>query len=322
MLAFAKATDGRLPKVCALPFQIGDQPMQFGVSSYSFQPLLQRQEITLEGVFDQIAQSGGSHMELATLTIGPGLEAMMDYELVDDAQTLTRLRAASDASGVALSGLCIPASFVGDDARPQIDRAKRYIDLCADLGVGFLRTDVVPWAMRPESAAQVESLFPAITTACIELADHARARDVVLSIENHGFLMNGSERCLRLIHAVNSDHFRMTLDIGNMLCVDEDPEIGVANMLPQTGFLHVKDFLVRKTYPGPGWLETLGGRHIVGTVFGFGDVAVRDIARQVVAAGYDGFVSLEFEGNEPTLMGVDTGLKNVIRIFNEARGSA
>ena len=296
--------------------------MEFGVSSYSFQKLLTKQEITLEGVFDQIARSGGTHMELATMTIGTGPDAMMDYELHEDAEIRRRLEAASRDSGVALSGLCIPASFIDEDRaarRAQIDRVKRYIDLCADVGVGFLRTDVVPWSMRPESYAQIEALFPVIVEGCTEVAEHAAARGVVASIENHGFLMNGSERCRRLVQAVDSSHFRMTLDIGNFLCVDEDPFVAVNNCLGIASYVHVKDFLTRKHYPGPGWLETLGGRHIVGTVFGFGDVETRAIVRRILQSGYDGYVSLEFEGNEPPLMGCDTGLKNVIRIFDEVR---
>ncbi|MBE9637341.1 sugar phosphate isomerase/epimerase family protein [Salipiger mangrovisoli] len=296
--------------------------MQFGVSSYSFQPLLRRQEITLEGVFEQIAASGGTHMELATLTIGHDLEAMMDYELYEDAGTRGRLEAAAANTGIVLSGLCIPASFIGEETgtrRAQIDRAKRYVDLCADMGVGFLRTDVVPWALRPESYAQVEALFPVITEACIELADHAAARGVVTSIENHGFLMNSSERCRRLVHAVDSPNFRMTLDVGNFLCVDEDPLMATQSCLDIASFVHVKDFLRRKRYPGPGWLETLGGRHIVGTVFGFGDLDTHALVRAILRSGYDGYVSLEFEGNEPTLMGCDTGLANVIRIFSEVK---
>lgn len=285
--------------------------MRFGVSSYSFLPLLRSGEITLEGVFERVAAFGGTHVELATLTIGQ-MDAMMDYELCDDAATLKRLEAATADSGMALSGLCIPASVIGEDRDAQIARVKRYIDLCGGLGVRFLRTDVVPWSMRPESQRQVESLFPVITDACVELAEHAAGQGVTLSVENHGFLMNGSERCLRLIEAVGSDHFRMTLDIGNFLCVDEDPEVAVQRCLPVTGFLHVKDFLHRKTLPGPGWLETQHGRHIVGTVFGFGDLDTRAIMARVLASGYNGFVSLEFEGNEPTLMGVETGLRNAM----------
>ena len=294
--------------------------MQFGISSYSFQPLLRRQEISLEGVFEQIAASRGTHMELATMTIGQSPETMMEYELYEDAETRRRLEAAAENSGVALSGLCIPASFIDDDAatrRAQIDRAKRYVDLCADIGVGFLRTDVVPWALRPESYVQVEALFPIIVEACLEVAEHSASRGVVTSIENHGFLMNSSERCRRLVQAVDSPNFRMTLDVGNFLCVDEDPLVATRNCLDIASFVHVKDFLLRKRYPGPGWLETLGGRHIVGTVFGFGDLETREIVRAILSSGYDGYVSLEFEGNEPTLMGCDTGLANVIRIFDE-----
>ena len=296
--------------------------MKFGVSSYSFRPLLQRQEITMEGVFDQIVASGGTHLELATLTVGEAAGPMETYELRKDAATRAILDAASRNSGIEISGICIPASFIDEDQtarRAQIDRAKGYIDLCAEMGVGFLRTDVVPWALRPDSYAQVEALFPVIIGACRELADHAKAQGVVLSIENHGFLMNSSERCRRLIHAVDSPNFRMTLDIGNFLCVDEDPLIATRNCLDLASYVHVKDFLWRRHYPGPGWLETMGGRHSVGTVFGFGDGETRASVEAILRSGYDGYVSLEFEGNAPSLMGCDTGLANVIRIFDEVK---
>lgn len=296
--------------------------MKFGLSSYSYQPLLRSGQLTLDGVCEAIAASGGTHVELAVHTIGPQQADQMAYDLGSDADTRAMVAAAAENSGIEISGLCIPASFIDEDPvarRAQIDRAKRYVDLCADMGVGYLRTDVVPWSMRGDSQAQVEALYPMVIEACQELAEHSAARGVISSIENHGFLMNGSERCRRLIAAVGSDHFRMTLDIGNFLCVDEDPEIAVRNCLGDAAFVHVKDFLVRKAYPGPGWLQTTGGRHIVGTVFGFGDVAVRDIVADVLKSGYDGYVSLEFEGNEPTQMGCDTGLKNVIRIFEEVK---
>jgi sugar phosphate isomerase/epimerase len=45
------------------------------------------------------------------------------------------------------------------------------------------------------------------------------------------------------------------------------------------------------------------------------------ILEAVVASGYDGFVSLEYEGNEPTLFGCETGLANIRRMLGEIRGA-
>lgn len=37
---------------------------------------------------------------------------------------------------------------------------------------------------------------------------------VTASIEDHGFFMNSSERVKRLLQAVDSPNFKMTLDVG------------------------------------------------------------------------------------------------------------
>lgn len=73
--------------------------------------------------------------------------------------------------------------------------------------------------------------------------------------------------------------------------------------------------------PGPGQgRRRLTGSSSGGSVFGFGDLPVKSLLKSVVDPGYDGFVSLEYEGNEPTLFGCQTGLANArSRLFAELR---
>jgi sugar phosphate isomerase/epimerase len=216
----------------------------------------------------------------------------------------------------------MPANFIDGsaaDRAAQIELVKRYVEVCDRLGARFLRHDVVPWALRADTA-MFEREFAVLTDACQQIASHAARYGVTTSVEDHGFFMNSSERIKRLIHAVNLPNFKMTLDVGNFLCVDEDALTATRACLPHVSFLHLKDFYVRRTSPGPGWLETLGGQYIRGSVFGFGDVETRMILQSVVASGYDGFVSLEYEGGEPTLFGCETGLANIRRMLAEIRG--
>lgn len=293
--------------------------MKLGLSSYSFRPLMVSGEMQIEHLFDWLKENGADHLELATLSVAP-VNGDMEYELGSDAPMLERIRAASARTGVAVSGICIPASFIDPTTRQaQIGRAERYVELCASLGVGFLRLDVVPWSLRHDTAA-FERHFPEIVAACQQIAAHAERHGVIASVEDHGFFMNSSERIKRLLHAVNSPNFKMTLDVGNFLCVDEDTLTGTRASLPHASFVHLKDFYVRRTSPGPGWLETTGKQYIRGSVFGFGDLPTRLILEAVVASGYDGFVSLEYEGNEPTLFGCQTGLENIRRMLGEIKG--
>lgn len=295
--------------------------MQIGLSSYSFRPLLANGSMSVESLFDWLVTHQAAHLEIATFSFAAaGAEA--SYDLTEDAAVIARLEAAVERTGVPISGLCMGASFLGSAAEraAQIAAVKRHVELCSRLGAGFLRHDVVPWAYRLTDMAEFEREFAGIVAACAEIADFAKGYGVVTSVEDHGFFMNSAERLLRLHHAVGRDNFKLTVDVGNFLCVDDNPDVATRRTLPVAGFVHVKDFYVRQTEPGPGWLTTHGGQFIRGSVFGYGDLNARGLMQAIVASGYDGFLSLEYEGNEPTLFGCETGLDSIRRLLAEIRG--
>lgn len=295
--------------------------MKLGLSSYSFRPLLANGTLQIEGMFDWMKANGAEHLEIATFSFSPpGEEA--DYDLTKDTATLERLTAASARTGIPISGLCLGAKFAFVDAaerRAQIEQVKRHVELCKRLGVGLLRHDVVIWSQRLKQAAEFEGVFAGIVEACQEIADFAAGHGVTTSVEDHGFFMNGSGRIQRLLHAVDRSNFKFTVDVGNFLCVDEDAVVATRASLADASFVHLKDFYVRRSSPGAGWLETLGGQFIRGSVFGFGDLDTKTILSDIVASGYDGFVSLEYEGGEPSLFGCETGLANIRRMLAQIR---
>ena len=293
--------------------------MRIGFSSWNFRPLMAAGEMQIEEMFAWTSRVGGEHLELAAHSFAPTPDDLT-FEIGADAELFGRLRASSTQTGVPISGICISATFIDPSQRQfQVERAKRYVETCDRLGIRFLRHDVVPWARRLKDTAEFEREFPGIAEACGEIARHASRYGIVTSVEDHGFFMNGSDRIKRLLHAVNLENFRMTLDVGNFLCVDEDPLIATTACLGHAVFLHLKDFAVRRTYPGPGWFETYGRQYILGSIFGFGDLDVRTMLGRVLQSGYDGFASLEFEGNEPILFGCQTGLDNLRRILGEIK---
>lgn len=53
--------------------------------------------------------------------------------------------------------------------------------------------------------------------------------------------------------------------------------------------------------PVGGWFGTRGGNYLRGTVIGHGVVPVRACVHILQNAGYDGYLSVEFEGREETL---------------------
>lgn len=292
--------------------------MKIGLSSYSFRPMLTDGRMTLETLFDWLREHGAEHLEIATFSFAtPGTEA--GYDLSADEAVLKRLEAAVARTGVPISGFCLGASFLGqgDERAAQIDLVKRHVELCARFGAGFLRHDVTPWALQLSDMGEFETAFSSIVEGCREVAEFGARHGVVTSVEDHGFFMNGAERLLRLQHAVGHANFKLTVDVGNFLCVDDNPYVATRRTLPHAAFVHVKDFYTRRSEPGPGWLKTAGGEFIRGSVFGYGDLDTKALLESVVASGYDGFLSLEYEGAEPTLFGCEVGLKNIRRMLKE-----
>ncbi|MDJ0354016.1 sugar phosphate isomerase/epimerase family protein [Pseudarthrobacter sp. PH31-O2] len=296
--------------------------MKIGFSSFSFSDKMLTGKMSIVDVIEWIGRSDGEHLELATVSFSPkGTDTVWSFG--DDPDLIEAIRSSAATNGVELSGMCIPADFIGepDDRAAQIERVKDHIRLSDSLGIRYFRHDVTQWARKIRDVSDFEENFATIVDASAEIARFAAKYGIQTSVENHGFYMNGSEHVRRLIAAVNESNFKTTLDVGNFLCVDEDPLIATKANLPQASFVHLKDFYIRPhgSYPGEGWLTTTGGSYLLGSIVGFGDMDTRGILSTVVAGGYDGYISIEFEGNEDCLFACETGLTNVKRILEELR---
>ena len=124
------------------------------------------------------------------------------------------------------------------------------------------------------------------------VAPEAEAAGVTLAIENHGLLAGKSSQIETIIDQVGSESVRANTDIGNFLLVDEDPLQAVQKLLPYIAHVHVKDMV---PVSEGGW-ESLAGKRYRGGAVGEGVVPLKAIMEQLNAAGYQGFLSLEFEG--------------------------
>ena len=293
--------------------------MQFGFSSYTFYQRLRDGRMSLLDVIDWIADSSGTHMEIATVSLSP--EISNDTSALDEQpEFVSAIKSHAADRGVILSNLVVPANLLSDDSdehERNMGRLKRHIQIAAELGMGLFRHDVARWAHRAEDVAEFESLMPRMVEASKELAQYAAQYGITTSVENHGLLMNGSERVRRLIYLVDEPNFKTTLDVGNFLSVDENPVVAVAENAPVASIVHLKDFYVRDEYPGEGWHHTPGGSYLLGAIVGYGDLDMRAIVRGISQSGFDGFVSIEFEGIEDCLLGAATGLANAQRFFSE-----
>lgn len=287
--------------------------MKLGASIYSLYGALQSGQKDLFQVLEWLKEQGAEHAEIVEL----------GFNLTETPELADQLRMKAEELGIELSNYCIGANFAGlDDAayEAEINRVKQHVDAAHRLGVKRMRHDIASRPHEETESVQFEQDFPKLVQACQQIADHAAQYGITTSIENHGYYVQASERVRRLVLAVDRPNFRTTLDVGNFICVDETPRWAVQHNLPYASMVHVKDFYVRPAdmNPGEGWFKSLHGQHLRGAIAGQGDLPLSEILRDVKQSGYDGYISIEFEGLEDCLLGTRIGLENTRRMWAEA----
>ena len=286
--------------------------INIGLSSYSMSRAINDDRMSVFEVMDYIAKNGGQHMEVVPFG---KLIVNGNDELISQ-----MVQHAKDA-GIALSSYTIGANFALDskaEIDAEVERVKGEIEVAAKLGVTRMRHDA-GWKPASEANyATFEKYLPGVVDSFGILADYAKQYGIVTSLENHGYLFQGSERVQRVILGVNRDNFRTTLDVGNFLCADEDPVIATMNNIPYASMIHFKDFYIREDQPAvtDGYFQYMHGRWLKGATTGEGDVDLKRITQIIKDANYDGFLSIEFEGWEDCIVACERSLRNVIALFN------
>jgi sugar phosphate isomerase/epimerase len=289
--------------------------MKVGLSSYSLSRAIKTGEMSILGAIQWIAENGGEHVEIVPSSYASSGEEVLPADIV---------RAAASA-GLDISSYTIGSNFIREskaELDTEIERVKKEVDTAAALGAKLMRHDVAYRSIEDSTLENLDKDLPVLADACGQIADYAKKFGITTSVENHGRHIQGSERVRRLINAVGRDNFKTTVDIGNFLCVDEDPVCAVKNNIKLASMVHLKDFYYRpaRINPGEGWFLSSGGNYLRGAIFGQGDVDVRAALKVIVESGYDGYLSLEFEGMEECKTGSRIGLANIKAILKEIKG--
>jgi len=284
--------------------------MKLGLSSYSLSRAINSGEMTILDAIQWIADNGGEHVEIVPI----------GFDLTDNLQLAEQIRKKAGDVGIDVSNYAIGSNFLTEEPeayKAEIERVKKQVDVANALGVKLMRHDV---ANRKDlSIKQFLSELELLAAACREVADYAAQYGITTSVENHGYFIQYSDRVQALVEAVGRPNFKTTLDIGNFLCADENPVNAVKKNLPYASIVHIKDFYVRPSYrnPGAGWFQSTGGQYLRGAITGQGDIDMWEVLRIVKHSGYNGYLSLEFEGMEECKQGSKIGLENIRRIWDE-----
>ena len=286
--------------------------MKVCVTSYSFNKLLKKGEYNQLTAMQKAKEIGFDAMEFSGILPHDG-SSMEEYAKM--------LRREADKIDFPIVSLVISADLIngyeGRTVEEEIAHVKRMVDIAEILGVKTMRHDVLYSLGAYKS---FDALLPTLAERVTEIAEYAKTKGIKTCVENHGRICQDPDRVERHFNAVKSDNFGILCDMGNFLCADADPVKAVSLIAPYAVFVHAKDFYVKPgntDFPGKGYFLTRGGNYIKGTITGHGIVPVKQCLGILKRAGYDGYVSLEFEGMEENIEALTIGLENLRRFIKE-----
>lgn len=284
--------------------------MKTSVSIYSFGPYLDK--LGIYGVIDKAAELGFEGIEF---TLNGDWTRNLDCGVAREVGEYAR------SKGLIISNASCGADFLNGSngvLEDEVNRLKPFIDFSAALGSPGMRHDVANGFRGRKYALGYDVALPTLVKGVRAVSEYAASKGIRTMTENHGYYSQDSARVSKLIDAVNYENFGALVDIGNFMCADEEPWKAVGIMAPYAFHVHAKDFFFKRgdeIAPGDGWFMNRAGNYLRGTVIGHGDARVAQSINVLRRAGYDGFLSIEFEGIEDHIKGISMGLTNLKRFI-------
>lgn len=238
-----------------------------GCCAYSYGAYLKNGRMTMEEFIVKAAELGVLGVDITTYWLKSTAPAY-----------LAGLRRFAYKQGMPLSGLAIGADLCQPDAAKRqetLDTIRKWVDATELAGAAHLRVfgDKLPAGASEEQGIGwvVETMKPA--------CEYAAGKGVILGIESHSGLSAKAANLLAILRQVDSPYAGCNLDISNF---PENPYEQIAACIPYASHVHIRDF-----YGEPKKSLDL------------------DRVWQLLAkAGYKGYLSAEYEGEEDPLTGV------------------
>lgn len=277
--------------------------MKFSVSSYCFKQYLSDGRMTLLDTIEKAGELGFDAYEFVDFQVPKGEDAKAYIQTV---------RAALDKAGLAVSGYSVGGDFLKASVEAEVARLKPEVDLAEALGAKVMRHDAsFGFPADFKGRRGFEFIVDRVADGYRQVTEYAQKKGVKTTVENHGLIFQDSNRVELLINKVDHPNFGALVDVGNFLCADEDPAKAVGVLAPYAFHAHVKDFLFKDGMsidPGQGWFQTRAGNYLRGAILGHGVVPIVQCVRLLKNAGYEGYITVEFEGMEDCLLGLALGL--------------
>lgn len=292
--------------------------MKIGVSSYSFSRLVRGGQMKQIEIIAKTKEIGFDVIEFSSIYLPEGK---------DLPSFAAELREEAERHQLPIANYTIGADFLGGsdgDLKAEIERVKREVDIAEILGAPGMRHDATRgFPPGHEGPRSFDAALPRLIEGCRAVTEYAAQKGIRTMVENHGFFCQDSDRLEKLVDGVDHPNFGLLIDMGNFICADDDPGQAVGLLMPYAFHVHAKDFHLKPgtaPNPGQGWNLSRGGNYWRGAIIGHGDVPVTQCLNIMKREGYDGVLSIEFEGMEDPLTGIQFGHDNLRRFVADCYG--
>lgn len=290
--------------------------MKISVSSYSFSQYIRQGKLTQYDTVEEAKKIGLEAIEFTDMSPkeAPTLDEQKEYAF--------KIRRRADELGMTINAYTIGANlFKGSDEEneKEVARLCDQLEVAKVLGAALMRHDVCYTLTKSGNGRSFDLMLPTIAENARRVTEYGAKIGIKTCSENHGYIAQDSDRVERLVNAVNHDNYGLLVDFGNFACVDENNVTAVSRVAPYAFHAHAKDMHI---YSGSGHnpgaaMLTRGGNWLRGAIIGQGSVPVKQCIRVMKRAGYNDYLSIEFEGVEDCIYGISKGFENLKKYIAE-----
>ena len=284
--------------------------MKIAVSSYSFSQKMWAGQMTLTDVIPEAKKLGFDGVEI--VSPGKPFEEMLPIA--------KELKKQSDGEGMPICAYLTGNDFLMNGIDKEYERLKKEAEIAVVLGTDRMRHDATGGKDASGKVYTIDEALPIVADGYRKVTEFAAGIGIHTMIENHGYFFQDSERVERLIKTVNHPNFGWLVDVGNFMCADEKPVDAVTRAAKYAVHAHAKDFHFKtkdEYCPSQGWFGTRGGDRLRGAIIGHGAVNVPACLKILRDAGYDGWLSTEFEGMEECISALKYDLTNLREMLSK-----
>jgi sugar phosphate isomerase/epimerase len=243
-------------------------------------------------------------------SIGAEGVELLDVFWTDVNRDVPAVEQALRETGLPLSAYAIGNDLVEPDAderATQVQMIRDGVDMARRLGTPLVRV----FSGSEREGVSADQGLEWIVEGLREGAAYAEERGITLVLENHGLFAGRADQVRHIIETIGSPALRANLDTGNFLLVNEDPVRAARDLAALAAYVHLKDF--RRVQPGEEPAESytgIDGNRYEGTVIGEGEVDLPAVLSSLRQGGYDGWLSIEYEGTGDPKTGLEASLRN------------